>query len=120
MTAWWWPGVFVGLGAALGLLGTLALISLLLALVQLLLHGCSPKRAFPTCPCWCTVSAELYHQFILKPKPCCLLQTSATRPLRDELEDGGSLDTSNNSHNQCPSLGQRLRGACCTCGRRRG
>ena len=73
MSAWWWPGVSVGLGAVLGLLGTLALISLLLALVQLLLHGCSPKRAFPNCPCWCTVSAGLYHRFILKGKTLLLI-----------------------------------------------
>ena len=68
MSAWWWPGVSVGLGAVLGLLGTFALITLLLGLVQLALHGCSPKRAFPTCPCWCTVSAGLYHHSPLKLK----------------------------------------------------
>ena len=66
MSAWWWPGVSVGLGAVLGLVGTCLLISLLLALVQLVLHGCSPKRAFPTSCCWRTVSAGLYHHPPLK------------------------------------------------------
>ena len=66
MSAWWWPGVSVGLGAVLGLLGTCALISLLLALVQLALHGCSPKRAFPTSCCWRTVSAGLYRHSQLR------------------------------------------------------
>ena len=120
MSAWWWPGVSVGLGAVLGLLGTFALITLLLGLVQLALHGCSPKRAFPTCPCWCTVSAGLYHHSPLKLKTCCLLQTSVNQPLRDELEDDSSLNASNTSQRQRPTLGDRLRGACCTCGGRRG
>ena len=69
MSAWWWPGVSVGLGVVLGLLGTFALISLLLALLQLVLHGCKPKRAFPTSSCWCTVSARLHHYSFLKIKP---------------------------------------------------
>ena len=68
MSAWWWPGVSVGLGAILGLLGTCALISLLLVLVQLVLHGCNPRRAFPNCACWRAVSAGLYHHSLLKIK----------------------------------------------------
>ena len=55
--AWWWPWVTVCVGVVGGLLGTLALVAAIAALVQLLLHGCDPRRAFPTSPCWRTVSS---------------------------------------------------------------
>ena len=59
LNAWWWPWVAVCVGVVGGLLVTVALVAVVAALVQLLLHGCDPRRAFPTSPCWHTVSLQV-------------------------------------------------------------
>ena len=56
----WSPWVSALVGVVLGVMATLALVWVATAALQLLLSGCDPRRAWPTSPCWRSVSCDLF------------------------------------------------------------